>query len=112
MEYHDSRKITLIMPIVDILFQDLDMVDANVMVCGFGMVYQLIADSLLFLVLGLWLQLQSKIQFLKTFFQEDINLGLLVFRAVAGPRNLARSVKSRDNDKKVQNHAKFLKICT
>ena len=38
IERLDSREI-LFVPIVDILFQDLDMVDANVMVRGFGMVF-------------------------------------------------------------------------
>ena len=43
----------------------------------------------------------------------DVNIaGLPVFRAVAGLRNLARSAKFRDIDKKARNPAKFTKICT
>ena len=43
----------------------------------------------------------------------DVNIaGLPVFRTVAGPRNLARSAKFRDIDKKARNPAKFTKICT
>ena len=37
---------------------------------------------------------------------------VLVFRAAAGQRNLARSVTSRDIDKKARNPAKFTKIGT
>ena len=41
-----------------------------------------------------------------------LNTELLVFCTVAGPRNLTRSVKSRDIDKKARNPTKFSKICT
>ena len=44
--------------------------------------------------------------------QYSNSAGLLVLRTVVGPRNLPRSAKSCDIDKKARNPMKFTKICT